>query len=86
MGFWWGKLKRMKQLGRPKHGRDHGTNSDLSKNSRMSCTGFIWLGTEAHGGLFGTVMKLLVSLIVCLRTCYLLNNIMITYQWRFFHS
>jgi len=64
-----GKSKRMRQLGRPKHGRNHGTNIDFSRNS-----GFIWLCTEAHGGLFATVMNHLVSLIVCLRTCYLLNN------------
>jgi len=58
----------MRQLGRPKHGRDHGTNTDLSRKS-----GFIWLEIGAHGGLFETVMKLLVSLIICLRTYYLLN-------------
>jgi hypothetical protein len=63
--FWWGKLKRKRQLGRPKHG----TNIDLSRNS-----GFIWLGIWKHGGVFGTVMNLLVLLIVCLRTCCLLNN------------
>jgi hypothetical protein len=54
IGFWWGKLKRMRQLGRPKHGSDHGTNIDLSRNS-----GFIWIGIGAHGGLFATVMNLL---------------------------
>jgi hypothetical protein len=72
IGFWWGKLKRKRQLGRPKHGRDHGTNIYLSRNSR-----FVWLGTGAYGGMFGTVMKLLVSLIVCLRTIYLLSNNML---------
>jgi hypothetical protein len=51
-----------------KHGRDHGSNIDFSRNS-----GFIWLGVGAHDGLFGTVMNLLVSLIVSLRTCYLLD-------------
>jgi hypothetical protein len=72
IGFWWGKFKRMRQLGRPKHGRDHGTNIDLSRYS-----GFIWLGVGAHGGLFERVMKLMVSLIFCVMTCYLLNNKMI---------
>jgi len=62
----------MRQLGRPKYGRDHGTNIDLLINS-----GFIWPGIGAHDGLFETVTNLLVSLIVCLRTCYLLNNNML---------
>jgi len=62
----------MRQLGRPKHGRDHGTNIDFSRNS-----GFIWLWTGAHGGLFATVMNVLVSLTVCQRTCYLLNKNML---------
>ena len=52
----------MRQLGRPKNGRDHGTKIDLSRKSRMSCTGFIWLRIGAYDGLFGTVMNLLVSL------------------------
>lgn len=55
IGFRRGKLKRIRQLGRPKYGRDYGTDIDLSRHSD-----FIWLGIGVHDGLFERFMNLLV--------------------------
>ena len=48
-GFWWGKPKEKRPLGRPKRRREDNINMDLQKWHVRAWTGSMWLRIRTDG-------------------------------------